>query len=58
MHSFSIDVKEGENRRILPSIIKGEIVGQRLSLISIGQYLRSRQNRVKRSRRSQRGTTE
>jgi len=58
MHSFAIDVKGGESKRILPSIIKGEIVGHRLSLMSIRQYSRSRQNGVKRSRRSQRGTTE
>jgi len=40
MHSFVIDVKGGESRRILPSITKGEIVGHRLSLMPIWKYLR------------------
>jgi len=40
MHSFAIDVKGGESRRILPSITKGEIVGHRLSLMSIWKYSR------------------
>jgi len=44
MHSFAIDVKGGESRRILPSITKGEIVGHALSLMSIWQYSRSRQS--------------
>jgi len=40
MHSFAINVKGGESRRIFPSITKGEIVGHRLSLMSIWQYSR------------------
>jgi len=40
MHSFAIDVKGGEGRRIFPSIIKGEIVGHRFSLMSIWKYSR------------------
>jgi len=40
MHSFAIDFKGGEGRRILPSITKGEIVGHRLSLMSIWEYSR------------------
>jgi len=40
MHFFAIDDKGGESRRILPSITKGEIVGHKLSLMSIWQYLR------------------
>jgi len=44
MHSFSIDVKGGESRRILPSIKRGKIVGHRLSLMSIWKYSRSKQS--------------
>ena len=52
MHSFAIDVKGGEGRRILPSITKGEIVGHRLSLMSIWQYSRGG-DRAYRSREDQ-----
>ena len=40
MHSFAIDVKGGESRRIFSSVTKGEIVGHRFSLMSIWKYSR------------------
>ena len=52
MHLFAIDVKGGESRGILPSITKGEIVGHRLSLMSIWQYSR-KETEPKKSTQSQ-----